>query len=47
MGKKEDFERGTEKLEQMIKEKEAKPAPPTGTPHERGARCCPNEYIGR
>lgn len=47
MGTKEDFERGKEKIERMIKEKGAKPVPPGGAPHERGARCCPNEYIGR
>jgi hypothetical protein len=46
MGKKEDFEEGTRKVEEMIKEIDSKPSSPSsGSGMDYPDRCCPHEYI--
>ena len=47
MGKKEEFERATKKVEDMIKEVSKPTAATSGFGHARPDRCCPGEYIGR
>ncbi len=45
MATKEDFEEATKKVEEMIKEIDSKPTPPSGSGMDYPERCCPHEYI--
>ena len=44
MPKKEDYEKATKKVEEMIKQKNGNPVPPGGG-GGMPDRCCPREYI--